>query len=194
MTVQVSSADHELLEGYFTLGDSATVVAKPGSDLYKFLARQRGRKVKVVLSEAAGRSCHGSIADVRQNASSCLMTCPTMLLGVEAPAVRPTLSGPPATSPSSLPPVPPSSRVPDRPVPHFAARHQAFRVGDVKRAHPLRTDSGQIAGIAAVVAAHHQHQIQRLLVEQRDDRVLPFLGCAADGVEGPEMAGQGFLP
>ena len=64
----------------------------------------------------------------------------------------------------------------------------------MKRAHPLRTDSGQIAGIAAVVAAHHEHQIQRLLVEQRDDRVLPFLGCAADGVEGPEMAGQGFLP
>ena len=64
MTVQVSSADHELLEGYFTLGDSATVVAKPGSDLYKFLARQRGRKVKVVLSEPAGRSCHASSADV----------------------------------------------------------------------------------------------------------------------------------
>jgi hypothetical protein len=54
MSVQVSSADHELLEGYFTLGDSATVVAKPGSDLYKFLARQRGRKVKVVLTEAGG--------------------------------------------------------------------------------------------------------------------------------------------
>ena len=32
MTVQVSSADHELLEGYFTLGDSATVMAKRGSD------------------------------------------------------------------------------------------------------------------------------------------------------------------
>jgi len=54
MTVQVSSADHEVQEGYFTLGDSATVVAKPGSDLYKFLVRQRGRKVKVVLSEAGG--------------------------------------------------------------------------------------------------------------------------------------------
>ena len=54
ITVRVSSADHELLEGYFTLGDSATVVAKPGSDLYKFLARQRGRKVKVVLSDASG--------------------------------------------------------------------------------------------------------------------------------------------
>ena len=54
LTVQVSSADHELLEGYFTLGEQATVMAKPGSDLFKFLARQRGRKVKVTLTEAAG--------------------------------------------------------------------------------------------------------------------------------------------
>ena len=53
MTVQVSSADHEIQEGYFTLGDSATVMVKPGSDLYKFLSRQRGRKVKVTLTEAA---------------------------------------------------------------------------------------------------------------------------------------------
>ena len=54
MTVQVSAADHELQEGYFTLGDSATVMVKPGSDLFKFLMRQRGRKVKIVLTEAAG--------------------------------------------------------------------------------------------------------------------------------------------
>ena len=54
MTVQVSSADHELQEGYFTLGDGTTVMVKPGSDLYKFLVRQRGRKVKIVLSEAGG--------------------------------------------------------------------------------------------------------------------------------------------
>ena len=54
MTVQVSSADHEIVEGYFTLGDSTSVVAKPGSDLYKFLTRQRGRKVKVVLTETGG--------------------------------------------------------------------------------------------------------------------------------------------
>ena len=51
LTVQVSSADHELVEGYFTLGE-ATVMAKPGSDLYKFLARQRGRKVKITLADA----------------------------------------------------------------------------------------------------------------------------------------------
>ena len=54
MTVQVSAADHELLEGYFTLGDSATVMAKRGSTLYNFLSRQRGRKVKLVVTEAAG--------------------------------------------------------------------------------------------------------------------------------------------
>jgi hypothetical protein len=54
MTVQVSSSDHELLEGYFTLGESATVMVKPGSDLYKFLSRHRGRKIKVSMTDAAG--------------------------------------------------------------------------------------------------------------------------------------------
>jgi hypothetical protein len=54
VTVQVSSADHEMTEGYFSLGENATVMAKPGSDLYRFLCRQRGRKVKVVMTEAGG--------------------------------------------------------------------------------------------------------------------------------------------
>lgn len=53
LTVEVSSADHEIQEGYFNLGDNATVMVKPGSDLYKFLARHRGRKIKVVLTEAS---------------------------------------------------------------------------------------------------------------------------------------------
>jgi hypothetical protein len=53
LTVEVSSADHEVLEGYFTLGESATVMARPGSDLYKFLARQRGRRIKVTLVDAS---------------------------------------------------------------------------------------------------------------------------------------------
>jgi hypothetical protein len=53
-TVQVTSADHEVQEGYFSLGDNVTVMAKPGTDLYRFLARQRGHKVKLQLSEAAG--------------------------------------------------------------------------------------------------------------------------------------------
>ena len=52
VTVQVSSADHEVQEGYFALGEQATVMVKPGSDLYQFLSRQRGKKVKIVLTEA----------------------------------------------------------------------------------------------------------------------------------------------
>ena len=53
VTVQVNSADHEVQEGYFALGEQATVMVRPGSDLYRFLSRQRGRKVKIVLTEAA---------------------------------------------------------------------------------------------------------------------------------------------
>ena len=53
VTVQVSSADHEVQEGYFALGEQATVMVKPGSDLYRFLSRQRGNKVKIVLTEAS---------------------------------------------------------------------------------------------------------------------------------------------
>jgi hypothetical protein len=55
ITVQVSAAEHELAEGYFSLGDTATVVAKPGSDLYKFLARQRGHRVTITLVENGAR-------------------------------------------------------------------------------------------------------------------------------------------
>lgn len=54
LTVKVSSAEHETQEGYFSLGESATVIVKPGSDLYRFLTRQRGHKVKIVLQEAGG--------------------------------------------------------------------------------------------------------------------------------------------
>lgn len=55
LTVQVSAADHEVEEGYFSLGDTVTVMVKPGSELHRFLSRQRGRKVKITLTENAGR-------------------------------------------------------------------------------------------------------------------------------------------
>ena len=55
VTAQVSSAEHETEEGYFSLGPEATVMAKPGSDLYKFLARQNGRKVRVTLTLVGGQ-------------------------------------------------------------------------------------------------------------------------------------------
>ena len=54
VTVQITSADHEVEEGYFSLGANGTLMVKPGSDLYRFLCRQRGRKVKIVLTEAGG--------------------------------------------------------------------------------------------------------------------------------------------
>jgi hypothetical protein len=52
LTVEVSSAEHEAQEGSFSLGDTATVMAKPGSELYRFLLRQRGHKIRVTLTEA----------------------------------------------------------------------------------------------------------------------------------------------
>lgn len=52
ITAKVSSADHETDEGYFSLGTDATVFAKPGTDLQRFLARQNGRKVRVTLTLA----------------------------------------------------------------------------------------------------------------------------------------------
>jgi hypothetical protein len=55
MTVQVSSAEHETDEGYFALGKDATVMAKPGTDLHRFLSRQNGRQVRVTLTLVGGQ-------------------------------------------------------------------------------------------------------------------------------------------
>lgn len=56
ITVQVSSADHEIEEGYFALGEQATVMARPGSDLFRFLSRQRGQTVRIVLTRSDART------------------------------------------------------------------------------------------------------------------------------------------
>ena len=55
MTVQVSSAEHETDEGYFALGKDATVMAKPGTELHRFLSRQNGRQVRVTMTMIDGR-------------------------------------------------------------------------------------------------------------------------------------------
>ena len=105
LTVQVSSADHEMEEGYFSLGDTATVMVKPGSDLYRFLSRKRGqlRPDNACRIQAArnSRPSNGELRRVGAAPSPCLyesssrsMTSPTMLFGVEAPAVNPTITGP----------------------------------------------------------------------------------------------------
>jgi hypothetical protein len=54
-TAKVSSADHEADEGYFSLGKDATVQARPGTDLYRFLSRQNGREVRITLTLVDGR-------------------------------------------------------------------------------------------------------------------------------------------
>ncbi len=53
ITARISSAEHETEEGYFSLGPDATVVAKPGSELQRFLARQNGKNVRITLTLAA---------------------------------------------------------------------------------------------------------------------------------------------
>ena len=55
LNVQVSSADHETDEGYFSLGEQATVMVKPGSDLFGFLNRNKGQKVRIVLTQSEDR-------------------------------------------------------------------------------------------------------------------------------------------
>jgi hypothetical protein len=50
LTAQISSAAHETEEGYFSLGPETTVLARPGSELQRFLARQNGRKVRVTVT------------------------------------------------------------------------------------------------------------------------------------------------
>ena len=50
LNVQVTSSDHEAEEGYFSLGEQATVMVKPGSELFRFLSRHKGQKVKIVLT------------------------------------------------------------------------------------------------------------------------------------------------
>jgi hypothetical protein len=54
LTAQVSSAEHETEEGYFSLGTDATVMAKPGTELQRFLSRQKGRRVRVTLTLVGG--------------------------------------------------------------------------------------------------------------------------------------------
>jgi len=55
MTVQISSAEHETDEGYFALGKDATVMARPGTELHRFLSRQNGRQVRVTMTMVDGR-------------------------------------------------------------------------------------------------------------------------------------------
>ena len=126
-------------------------------------------------------------------ASSRSMTSPTMLLGVEAPAVRPTVTGPggsqfrdhffrrPARSTGT-----PIGRCRISVAETRQAGSAMWKVGD-----PVRADPRQIAGVAAVVAADRRPPGRAAASSsRRDDRVLALLGGAADRVERAEARRQ----
>ena len=127
LTVQVSSAEHEVAEGYFSLGDTATVMAKPGTDLYRFLSRQRGRSSRSRSQKTpAGSSrridngalSQRSVPGARSPGRRCCS-------GVEAPAVRPTVSVAGRRQPAELRPLPAPASVdgaPTGPVPDLVGR------------------------------------------------------------------------
>lgn len=52
VTVQVTAAEHEAQEGYFSLGDNTTLMVKPGTDLYRFLNNRRGQKITIRMTDA----------------------------------------------------------------------------------------------------------------------------------------------
>lgn len=52
ITVQVTSAPHEALEGYFSLGDDTTLMVKPGTPLYHFLNNRLGQKITIKMTDA----------------------------------------------------------------------------------------------------------------------------------------------
>ncbi len=45
----VVAADHEVEEGYFSVGDGAEVVARPGSALHQWLSAHRDQKVRLLI-------------------------------------------------------------------------------------------------------------------------------------------------
>jgi hypothetical protein len=54
VTAKVSAAEHESEEGYFAIGSDATVIAKRGSELHRFLVRQNGHKVRISVTAIGG--------------------------------------------------------------------------------------------------------------------------------------------
>ena len=121
------------------------------------------------------------IADNRATAA------PTRLSGVEAPEVRPTVTGPSLRQPVAGRDF---GSCPERPMANLGRRHQALRIGDVEGRPGGGADSGQICRVAAVVAANDEHQVDRLLLEERDDGILAILRRAADGVERLKVIGE----
>ena len=114
-----------------------------------------------------------------------------MLLGVEAPAVSPMVIGPAGSQPvvtTSATAAVEGPRSAGAESPCRTARQAVPAMWNV--GHPLGANPRQVTRIAAVVAANHHGQGQRVRVEQREHGILPFLGRAADGVECAEPRRQ----
>jgi hypothetical protein len=48
-TGQLSSAEHEADEGYFNVGQDATTMAKPGTDLHAWLKGHNGQRIRIAI-------------------------------------------------------------------------------------------------------------------------------------------------
>jgi hypothetical protein len=53
---ELTAADHEAEEGYFALGQKATLIAQPGTKLYDWLINHRGQRVRVLIAIAENDS------------------------------------------------------------------------------------------------------------------------------------------
>jgi hypothetical protein len=53
---EITAADHEVEEGYFALGQKATLIAQPGTKLHGWLANHRGQRVRVLIAIAESDS------------------------------------------------------------------------------------------------------------------------------------------
>ncbi len=53
---EITAADHEVEEGYFALGQKATLIAQPGTKLHGWLANHRGQRVRVLIAIAENDS------------------------------------------------------------------------------------------------------------------------------------------
>jgi hypothetical protein len=56
VVADLTAADHEVEEGYFALGQKATLMAPPGSSLHGWLSTHRGQRVRVLITIAEPNS------------------------------------------------------------------------------------------------------------------------------------------
>ncbi|MGH9313381.1 MAG: hypothetical protein ACRD09_11335 [Vicinamibacterales bacterium] len=52
VVAELTAADHEVEEGYFALGQKATLIAQPGTKFHGWLANHRGQRVRVLITVA----------------------------------------------------------------------------------------------------------------------------------------------